>query len=379
MTPGPDVVVVGAGIVGAACADAISSDGLRVLILDSLHPGGGATAAGMGHIVVMDDSEAQFALTRYSQTLWDVLADELPSTVERLATGTIWVAADDEEMDAVNAKHADYRLHGISTDVLDDVALLDAEPNLRKGLVGGLIVHEDSVVYPPAAAQWLVDRACLRGAKLRVGESASRILDGTVVLDSGECIDAGWIVNAAGIAALPILSEPIEGISIRPRKGHLVITDRYPGFCRHQLVELGYLKSAHSKTSTSVAFNLQPRATGQMLLGSSRQFDRETPEVEEAIVGAMIDRALEYMPSLADLRVVRAWTGFRAATEDKLPMIGAHPTMSRVMMAAGHEGLGITTSLATGRLVADIVAGRQSEIDRTPYAANRGGRGRDDV
>src|SRR5450631_3176536 len=85
-----DVVIVGAGIVGAACADEFARRGMRVAVVDRDVVGSGATAAGMGHIVVMDDSEAQFALTRYSQQLWQALRTELPAEVEYDQSGTIW-------------------------------------------------------------------------------------------------------------------------------------------------------------------------------------------------------------------------------------------------------------------------------------------------
>src|SRR3974390_1430122 len=76
-----DVVIVGAGIVGAACADVFAQRGLGVVVVDRDVVGSGATAAGMGHIVVMDDSDAQFALTHYSQQLWQQLRPELPDSV----------------------------------------------------------------------------------------------------------------------------------------------------------------------------------------------------------------------------------------------------------------------------------------------------------
>ena len=76
---------------------------MRVAVVDRDVVGGGATAAGMGHIVVMDDSEAQFALTRYSQQLWQGLRPELPEDVEYEQCGTIWIAADEEEMAEVGA------------------------------------------------------------------------------------------------------------------------------------------------------------------------------------------------------------------------------------------------------------------------------------
>src|SRR5258708_24048497 len=147
-----DVVIIGAGIVGAACADEIASQGLSVAVIEAGIVGGAATAAGMGHLVVMDDSEAQFALTRYSQTLWDELKADLPRDVEYDACGTIWVAANEEELAEVRRKEKFYKERGVRVEVLDQQALADAEPNLRSGLVGGLRVPGDSVIYPPCAA-----------------------------------------------------------------------------------------------------------------------------------------------------------------------------------------------------------------------------------
>src|ERR1700691_3901164 len=103
-----DVAIVGAGIVGAACADEFARRGMRVVVVDREGIGSGATGAAMGHIVVLDDSEAQFALTRYSQQLWQRLRPELPEDVEYEQRGTVWAAADEEEMAEVRRKHVYY-------------------------------------------------------------------------------------------------------------------------------------------------------------------------------------------------------------------------------------------------------------------------------
>jgi len=362
-----DVVVVGAGIVGAACADELARRGLRVAVVDRDVVGSGATAAGMGHIVVMDDSEAQFALTRYSQRLWQELRPELPNDVEYEQCGTIWVAADEEEMAEVWRKRDYYGRRGVPTEVLDASALHVLEPNLRKGVVGGLLVPEDGVLYPPCAARFLLERAQERGAKLHLGACVVRAGEGSVQLTDGMKMSAEIIVNAAGAGAVDLT----PGLEIRKRKGHLVITDRYPGFLRHQLVELGYLKSAHSVSSDSVAFNVQPRRTGQILIGSSRQYGAEHKGVDNAVMARMLQRAQEYIPGLAQLSTVRAWTGFRAATPDKLPHIGQWQGDKSIFLATGHEGLGITTSLGTARILADQITGGNPEIPIEPYLPSR--------
>lgn len=363
MGAGCDVAIAGAGIVGAACAWACAAAGLKVAVAEPGPVGGGATAAGMGHIVAMDDSPAQLALTLYSRALWIELGAALPPQAEYQACGTIWVAADEEEMAEVRRKQAVYDGMNMGAEVLDAAQLAEAEPQLRRGLAGGLLVPDDSTVYPPCAARWLLERS---GAAL-VRERVTEINGCGLRLGNGEFLQAGIAVNATGAWA----AELAPGLAVRKRKGHLAITDRYPGFVRHSLVELGYLKSAHSSTADSVAFNAQPRRSGQVLLGSSRQFAEGT-EVDAPMLARMLRRCTDYMPELAGLNVIRTWTGFRAATPDKLPLIGPCPGDGRLYLATGHEGLGITTALATGRLVADCIMGRRSPIPIGPYLPGRG-------
>ena len=127
----------------------------------------------------------------------------------------------------------------------------------------------------------------------------------------------------------------------------------------------------HSSGGDSVAFNVQPRKTGQILIGSSRQYGAEHKEVDQAILARMLDRAGEYVPGLRSLWAIRSWTGFRAATPDKLPMIGPWPGDKSVFVATGHEGLGITTSLGTARILADQITGAKPEIPVEPYLPSR--------
>ncbi len=352
-----DVAIAGGGIVGAACAAECAAAGLKAVVVESGPIGGGATAAGMGHIAVMDDSPAQLALTAYSQRLWRELAPRLPDDVEYLPCGSLWVATDEQEMAEVVRKKALYDTPGVGVraEVLDAKAVGEAEPNLRPpGLAGALRLADDAVLYPPCAARYLLEQS---RAKV-IHESAAELSGRGIRLESGRRIDSGFTVNATGAWA--------KNCPVRKRKGHLVITDRYPGYVRHVLVELGYLKSAHTVAADSVAFNVQPRRTGQLLIGSSRQYGAEDTAIDTHILNWMMRRVLEYMPGLASLTAIRCWTGFRAATPDKLPLIG--PTEDpRLYLATGHEGLGITTSLATARLLVDHMLRRRPAIPVEPY------------
>jgi glycine/D-amino acid oxidase-like deaminating enzyme len=366
MTTRPDAIVVGAGIVGAACAYYLSRLGRRVTVVDGAFAGGGTTAAGMGHIVVMDDSDAQFALTSWSQRLLDDLLPELPAAAEFERCGTLWVAEDEAQLEAARNKLACYQGREVDAELLDAGQLAEAEPMLRPGLAGGLRVPADGVLYPPAVVRWLIGEAARQGATLVEGVRVEAILPRAVRTAEG-VLETDVVVNAAGAEAARLT----PGLPIVPRKGHLVITDRAPGFCRHQVVELGYLKSAHTMSAASVAFNLQPRATGQLLLGSSRELAGWDSTVNRDVLGRMLRRAMEFMPGLSRLDALRTWTGFRPATPDQLPLIGTWAPVEGLWIAAGHEGLGITTALGTGALLADLIAGRRPALDPAPFAPAR--------
>jgi D-hydroxyproline dehydrogenase subunit beta len=221
-------------------------------------------------------------------------------------------------------------------------------------------------VYPPRCSMVLFEQAQQHGATLFYGTVVLLMPDGVLLAD-GNVIRGDAVVIANGARAC----ELVPDMPIRPRKGHLVITDRYPNFIHHQLVELGYSKNAHAASGDSVSFNVQPRGTGQILIGSSRQFNVHTDEVDYNILSKMLTLALAYLPDLAQCSCIRVWTGFRAATPDGLPLIGPHPDRAGVWLATGHEGLGITTSLGTARLLAAQVLSRTAEIPVAPYLPAR--------
>jgi glycine/D-amino acid oxidase-like deaminating enzyme len=353
------ILVVGAGIVGAAIADRLQASGCSVTLFEAGIPGGGATAAAMGHVVTLDDSPTQLALCARGQALWK--QEDLPASCEREATGTLWVASDLEELEEAHAKLERYIHAGIDVEMVDANRLRQLEPALRPGLAGGLRVPGDEVIYPVGGARFLLARARARGASLR-REEVLEVRPGGVLTDSGWHLGDA-VVLAAGLGITRLL----PGLPIQPRKGHLAITGRVPGMVHHQLVELGYLKSAHGREAASVAFNVQPRATGQLLIGSSREFTGHDGSINRELLGRMLKKALSYLPSLEQVPVIRTWTGFRPCGPGNLPVIGPWPGSSGLFVAAGHEGLGITTATVTAELISHHVLGMPTFLDPSPF------------
>ncbi len=360
-----DTIVVGAGMVGAACAHALASAGQRVLVIDDQR--GGATAAGMGHLVVMDDTPAELQLSALSVRLWQQWSQQLAEDCAWHACGTLWLAANAQEMQAAEEKRARLQAHGVACSLVDARQLQAMEPALRSGLHGALHVAHDAAVYAPNAARWLLEGPSTPAALQRRHAQVVAIEEPSVRLSDGTVLHAQAVVLATGMHATALCPE----LPLRAKKGQLLITDRYPGTVHHQLVELGYVTSAHHATGPSVAFNVQPRPTGQLLIGSSREFDDTSRNLNVAMLEQMLARALDYLPCLRDCNAIRSWTGVRAATPDGLPILGPHPERPGLWLAVGHEGLGVTTAPASAQVLAAQMLGHASPIDATPYLAQR--------
>jgi glycine/D-amino acid oxidase-like deaminating enzyme len=354
-----DLIIVGAGIIGTACADYASQEGLRVAIVEPGPIGGGATAAAMGHLVAMDDDPAELALAHYSLDLWESFTDI--AQIEYSRCGTLWVASNEAELARIPEKVSRLAAAGVPAQLIEREQLYQLEPHLASGLCGGMRVQREAVVYPPGMARHLLQRARTRGAEFYADRVIALTEHGVQLSDQTQL--SGAVLVATGCA----LPELLPQLPVRGRKGHLVITDRYPGIVHHQLLELGYADSAHGHADSSVAFNVQPRPTGQILIGSSREYGSDTPEVSMPMVRRMLARTFRFLPGLRQLDALRIWTGFRPVSADGLPYLGKVPDRSNVWVAAGHEGLGITTSLGSARLVIDQCLGRTTAIDARPY------------
>ena len=356
---GRKVLVVGAGIVGSAIADRLQAEGCAVTVFEGEIPAGGCTGAGLGAITEMDDSPAQLRLTAWSVRRWR--EEDLGPSCERITTGVIWMATTLEEKQALEAKAEHYNSAGVEAVLLDPVQLARREPALRPGLAGGLLVPGGMAVYQMGASRFLLGRALERGATLR-REKVRELVPGGVRTDQG-LYHGDAVVLAAGLGVTELLPE----LEVVPRKGHVFITDRIPGLFKHQLIELGYLVKAGGRDSASVAFSCCPRATGQMLFGSSREFVGLDRSLNREVLSGILKRATWFVPSMVKWPIIRAWAGFRPCGKANVPAIGPWPGRGELILAAGHEGIGNLSAMGTAELVAHHVTGRPAAFDPLPY------------
>ena len=319
---------------GAACARALARRGLDVARGRS--GGGRRRRDGGGHGARRRDGRlrAQFALTRYSAGSLDRAGARAAADAEYHPCGTIWVAADDEEWPRCAGSSAYCAARGVATEVLDARQLAEAEPNLRAGLAGGLLVPDDLRGVSAVRAR----SGCSTRRARSVWTNASRSRRRTVKsqLADGRASSAGVVdLRERDAAARSWCPTSASGRAKATSSSPTAI----PGFVHHQLVELGYLKSAHGGATESVAFNVQPRADGADCCSARRgNSTSRTAAVDWKILRRMMERGFEFMPGLRGLSVIRMWTGFRAATEDNLPFIGPVPGMPKVYWRPATRG-----------------------------------------
>jgi D-hydroxyproline dehydrogenase subunit beta len=358
-----DVAVVGGGIIGCACAMELARSGRSVVLLEAVGIASDTSCRAMGHVGVYDDSPAQMALSRYGVECWNEVAPDLPPEVDFVRRGALWIASETDEMAEVEAKARLYHELSVEAHLVDAVELHRMEPQLRSTLAGALHVPGDIVLDAAEATRFLGRQAERLGAQVRVPARVRALSPDGPVLDGGETVRADRTVLATGWRA----PELLPGLAIRPRKGHIVLFAPQPGFVRHQLSEISYVRGAQPGANDVISFSLQPRSSGRYLLGATRQYVGESTDVDPRVIERLMSRARSFVPDIGQLPVERTWAGLRPSGSDAVPWIGAVPGRSGLLCAVAHEGIGITTAIATGRIIADMDAGRTPAIDPDPF------------
>jgi glycine/D-amino acid oxidase-like deaminating enzyme len=370
-------VVIGAGVVGAACAFYAARAGLSVAVVDRGPVAGGTTGAGEGNLLLSDKAPGpELELAQLSNRLWHELAQELPAAVEYEAKGGLVVATAPAGMDALRAFAAKQRDAGVTAEEVPAERLAEFEPHLAPGMAGGFHYPEDSQVQPALAAAHLLRAARRAGAVLHLGEQVDGLLTGpggavTGVRTRRREIAAGAVVNAAGTWGGEIAALAGVHLPVLPRRGFVLVTEPLPRVVRHKVYAADYVADvASGSAALQSSAVVEGTPSGPVLIGATRErvgFDRT---LSTEAVRRLAAQAAQLFPLLADVRVIRTYRGFRPYLPDHLPAIGADPRAPGLYQACGHEGAGIGLAPATGRLITEQLTG-SAGFDLTPFRPDR--------
>ncbi|MGP4007253.1 NAD(P)/FAD-dependent oxidoreductase [Streptomyces sp. 4N124] len=370
-----DVVVVGAGMVGAACALYAARAGLDVTVVDRGPVAGGTTGAGEGNILVSDKEPGpELHLALLSGRLWAELAAEFGKSVEYEAKGGVVVATSPGGLTALERFADGQRVAGVTAQLVAPDTLYDLEPHLAPGLPGAVHYPQDAQVMPALAAAHLLKAS---GARLFTGRTVTDILrtpDGAVrgVRTDGGDLHAPAVVNAAGTWGADLAALAGVDLPVLPRRGFVLVTEPLPRMVHHKVYAADYVADV---ASDSAALQTSPvvegTAAGPILIGASRErvgFDRtfSLPAVRALAAGAT-----RLFPFLDGVHAMRAYLGFRPYMPDHLPAIGPDPRVPGLHHACGHEGAGIGLATGTGQLIAQVLTEKAPDLDLAPFRPDR--------
>jgi D-hydroxyproline dehydrogenase subunit beta len=374
---GYDVVVVGAGIVGAACSYFLARGGLRVAVVERGTVASGTTGAGEGNILVSDKEPGpELELAQLSHRLWQELAGDLGPGAELEPKGGLVVAAGPAERAQLDRFAAAQAAAGVEIEPASPADLRALEPQLADGLAGGVRYPQDMQVQPMMAAARLLRRARDLGAELLFRQEVTGLETSggrvTGVRTARGVLSAGLVVNAAGPWAGELAARAGAPLPVLPRRGFIVVTEALPRLIRHKVYTADYVANvASGSAGLEISTVVEATASGTVLIGASRErvgFDR-SPSLR--VVGMLAARATRLFPFLSEARAIRFYRGFRPYCPDHLPVIGADERLAGLLHACGHEGAGVGLAPATGQLIAQLAAGQAPAVSLAPFAPGR--------
>jgi glycine/D-amino acid oxidase-like deaminating enzyme len=374
------VVVVGAGIVGAACAYHLARAGAEVTVLERGTVAGGTSSAGEGNILVSDKPPGpELELALWSRRLWHELAADVDAeAIELEPKGGLVVAVSPAERDHLYALADRQRAARVTATEVLPGQLPDFEPRLADGLAGGVYFPQDAQVQPMLAAAHM-----LKGLQVRTGVEVRGFRSGPsgevtgVQTADGAVVPAQAVVNAAGVAGGEVAGFAGTRLPVEPRRGFILVTEplggaREPKPIRHKVYTAGYAAAVASGEATlQAAAVIEGTRSGTVLIGSSRERRGFDPSYPLQVLRVLAAQAVVLFPFLARVRVLRAFHGFRPSTPDHLPVIGPDPNLPGLWHACGHEGAGIGLAPATGAMVAAMLSGAAPAVDPAPFHPGR--------
>ena len=377
--PGPtaDLVVIGAGAVGAACAYFATRAGLRVHVVDRGPIAGGTTGAGEGNLLVSDkEAGPELDLALLSSRVWRADLADLGGCWEYEAKGGLVVASTPDGFATLRALTTRQRAAGIEVTTVAADDLPGYEPHLTRELSGGAFYSQDAQVQPMLLTAHLLRLARAAGATVDLGVEVTGLLrhgDRVVGVETAAGqVSATAVLNAAGPWSGTVAAMAGVALPILPRRGFVLVTQPLPPTVRHKVYAGEYVADvASGAEGLQTSPVVEGTRSGTVLIGASRErvgFDAGT---SLPVLSRLAAQAVALFPVLRQAQVMRSYLGFRPYCPDHLPVIGPDPRAPGLWHASGHEGAGIGTSVGTATLIVSALTATRPAIELHPFRPER--------
>ncbi|CAO2826478.1 unnamed protein product [Amaranthus hypochondriacus] len=408
-----DVVVVGAGIIGLSIArDLLLRSNLSVAVVDASVPCSGATGAGQGYLWMVHKTPGTgvWNLALRSQKMWQSLADSIQNDgsdpSEALGwreTGSLLIGRTEDQVKQLKSRVQQLSAAGIRAEYLSDKDLSIREPELEINPHSGAaflpndcqldayrtmaFIEKGNRLFTSQGryAEFYHDPAvCLIRSNGKGKVDGIKTQKNTLYGQKAVIIAAGCWTGSL-MDKLLQESDILLHVPIQPRKGMLLAIENFRYLrLKHGVMEAGYVdhqKSVISASeqvaedeSLSISMTATRDASGNLLIGSSRQFAGFNTEMNAFIVNRIWERAQEFFPALKEFSVknlseqMNVRIGLRPYMPDGKPVIGPVPGVSSLFLASGHEGGGLSMALGTAEMITDMILDNPLQLDCKPFA-----------
>lgn len=378
----PDVVVIGGGVVGAACAYELSRRGARVVLFERDELAAGASGRNQGWFVLSDDPPLRpmsaGSLAMYREVIG---GSEVPVRFDRDPVGHLMVATTAAGAEAVRSRVAERQAAGTHAERLDDAAMHGVEPALSPDIAEAWLLDQGRRIDPGALTVALALAARANGADVRtrctvrdVVENGSRVTG--VVTDDG-VLHADTVVLAAGPWSTPLARKRGIVLPVSGARGWIVELDGTPGLLRRLIEEedgdWGERETAPTAAELGEGSPREPGVSALLhqshddaiVCGASHHLALR-PEAEDTDAPARIARrAARVVPALASLTVRGIRWGIRPMSPDDRPLIGW--LREGLLAATGHGPEGVLLAGGTAQLAASMVLDERLPFDAEAF------------
>lgn len=369
-----EVVIIGAGIVGAMCAYYVNRAGLKAIVIDRGTVASGTTGAGEGNIMVSDKSPGpELELALKSRDMWFEVAQDLGNEFELVAKGGLAVSRGDASslFELSNSQS----IAGVQTKRVGAFEIQELEPFISKEIQNGVHYPQDAQCQPMLAAAHILRQLQRRGLEfighkevLKIERKSENLTVRTSTLD----IQSDYVVNAAGTWAGEIARLAGSELPIMPRRGFILVTAPLPKYVNHKVYDSDYVDNvASSDADLQTSTVIEGTQSGTILIGASRERVGFDKSISVSVIQRLARQATSLFPILAGAQLLRVYNGFRPYSPDHLPVIGADSLIPGLYHCAGHEGAGIGLSAGSGKVIAQLIKNETPIVNPEPFSPAR--------
>lgn len=369
-----DVVVIGGGIIGLSTAYYLVKRHRKVLLIEKNEIGSGASGS-CDEMILLQSKKPGILLKMALESLeiYKALSTELQIDLQFQSRGGMVLIEDEQQLQIMEEFVKEQRQQGLEVQIMERKDALKKQPHIHESIIASTFCKIDAQVNPLQVMRGFMTRGMGLGLEVMKKTDIQKIRQKggywRIDLVHGPYIETECIVNGAGAWASSIGKMMGVHIPIVPKRGQVLVTEQIPSIGETNVWSAKYIvrkirpqlfrEQQEKDGELGVGFALSQTASGNYLIGSTREYAGYNQETSYEALQIMVSQAMNFVPILKNVHIIRSFAGLRPSTPDGKPIMGEVEDKAGCFIAAGHEGDGIALAPITGKLMAELIEGKK--------------------